>query len=160
MRIITRVTLPLLLLAVPGGAANSQGMPTSQPGVLSVIIEELKPGVGADHEANESGWPVAFEKAKSPYYYLALETLTGPPEIWFVAPYQSWAAEGESMKLPESNPALAADLARLARADGPFLNGYRSMQAIGRPDLSYGTYPDIAMARFFEVTTFRVRPGH
>jgi hypothetical protein len=160
MRNLPRVVLPLLLLALLTGNAAAQGMPTSQPGVLTVIIEELKPGVGADHEANESGWPVAFEKAKSPYYYLALEALTGPPELWFVAPYQSWAAEGESMKLPESNAALAADLAKLAKGDGPFLNGYRSMQAIGRPDLSYGTFPDIAMARFYEVTTFRVRPGH
>jgi hypothetical protein len=113
-------------------------MPTSQPGILTISIEELKVGVGADHEANESGWPVAFGKANSPYYYLALEAMTGTPEIWFVAPYQSWTAEGEGMKFNDANPALSSELGRLAKADGPFLNGYRNIQAVARPDLSYG----------------------
>jgi hypothetical protein len=160
MRIITSIALPLLALAASAGGARSQGMPTSQPGVLTIIVEELKPGVDAEHEANEAGWPIAFSKAGSQFYYLAFEAMTGTPEIWFVAPYRSWTAEAQSMKETTDNPTLAAELTRLARADGPFLAGKRTIQAIARPDLSYGTFPDLAMVRFYEVSTFRIRPGH
>lgn len=34
------------------------------------------------------------------------------------------------------------------------------MQAMARKDLSYGAYPSISKARFFEMMWFHVRPGH
>jgi len=160
MRTISRLILPLLALAPLAGSVQAQGMPTSQPGRLNIIVEELKPGTGADHEANESGWPKAFAKANSPYYYMAIDGMTGTPEIWFLMPFASWAAEGESMKQMAGDAELAAELDRLAKADGPFLAGVRMIQTVARPDLSYGTFPDLAMVRFYEITTFRVRPGH
>lgn len=160
MRIPTPVGLALLALAALAGGAQAQGMPTSQPGILSVIVEEVKVGMDADHEANESGWPAAFARAGSQYYYMALESMTGAPEVWFLSPYQSWAAQGESMKQVAENQSLAAELARLWRADGQYLASTRSFQAVARPDLSYGAFPDLALVRFYEVTTFRVRLGH
>jgi hypothetical protein len=36
----------------------------------------------------------------------------------------------------------------------------RTIQAVARPDLSHGAFPDLAKVRFWEITTFRVRPGH
>src|SRR2546425_1876083 len=40
------------------------------------------------------------------------------------------------------------------------LNDSRSLQARARPELSYGAFPDLTRQRFWEITTFRVRPGH
>ena len=160
MRNLPRFIVPMLALALVPAGARAQGMPTSQPGVLTVIVEELKPGMAADHEANESGWPKAFARANYPYNYLAVESITGSPEIWFLLPYQSWTAEGESMKAITDNETLAAEMGKLSRADGQYLAGIRTFQAIARPDLSYGQFPDLALVRFYEVTTFRVRPGH
>jgi hypothetical protein len=157
---LPRIMLSLVLLAGLAGTALAQDLPTSQPGFLTINIEQLKVGVGADHETNEAGWPRAFAQANFAYPYLALESLTGTPEIWFVAPYASWSAEGESMKAISDNAALSAEMAKLAKADAQYLDGYRTLQAMARPDLSQGQYPDIAMARFFEITVFRVRPGH
>lgn len=160
MRFLPRITLLTFLVAFPLTAA-AQGMPTSQPGVLSIFVEEIKVGMDADHEAVEAGWPAAYAKAKSPYYYLALESMTGVgSEVWFVAPYASWAAEEASMKEAETNPALGAELKRLRKADGPHLAGYRSIQAIARPELGAGQFPDLALVRFYEISTFRIRPGH
>ena len=73
-------------------------MPTSQPSILSIIIEEVKVGMDADHAANEAGWPAAFAKAGSQFYYMALASMTGSSEVWYLAPYASWTQEGESMK--------------------------------------------------------------
>jgi len=159
-----RITFPPVALCALtlglGGLAHAQGMPTSQPGLLTIIREEVKLGRGAEHERIEAGWPAAFEKAKSPATYIALTAMTGMNEVWFVIPSASHAAMAEDMKRDEGDPVLSAELTRLARADADVLDGLRTIQAMARPDLSYGAFPDLAMQRFWEITTFRVRPGH
>jgi hypothetical protein len=141
------------------GVVSAQAIPTTQPSLLTIIREEVKVGRVDDHAKIEAGWPVAYERAKSPDSWLALITLTGPNEAWYVSPYASHAALAESMKRDES-PALAAETARLSRLDADHLTGVRRLQARARADLSYGPYPDIAAMRFWEISTFRVRPGH
>lgn len=65
-----RTTFPPVALCAPtlglGGLAHAQGIPTSQPELLTIIREEVKLGRSADHERVEAGWPAAFAKAKSP----------------------------------------------------------------------------------------------
>jgi hypothetical protein len=157
----TLLVLPSLL-CIGAGAVLAQGqpLPTSQPQLLTIYREQVKVGRAAEHERIEAGWPAAFAKAKSPTYYLAMTSLTGPGEAWFLTPSASNAAIAEDMKRETSDTVLAAELARLSRADGEVLNDWRIIQAVARPDLSHGAFPDLAKVRFWEVTTFRVRPGH
>jgi len=149
-----------LLLVSSASFAFSQGMPTSQPNLIQITREEVKTGHNAMHSAFEAGWPAAFAKAKSPNYYLAMVSLTGPNEAWYVSPYASHAALGESMKLENDDKALSTELARLQKGDADHINSVRTIQAVARTDLSYGAFPDMGLARFWEVTTFRVRPGY
>lgn len=160
MRTVTpRVALFALTLCA-SGQGYAQDMPTSQPRFLTIYREEVKIGRSAEHTKIESGWPAAFERAKSPDYYLAFVSMTGPNEAWFVVPQQSHASIAEGMKRDDADPVLSAELARLQRADAEVLTNSRTMQAMARPDLSQGNFPDLAKARFFEITWFRVRPGH
>ncbi len=154
-----RLTLLALLAGVPALAAAQTGLPTSQPNLLTIFREEVKVGRAADHARIEAGWPAAFEKAKSPDYYLALVTITGKAEAWYIAPYADFKAMGESLARDEE-PALAAELARLAKADSEVISSNVRLLARARTDLSYGDYPDLTKQRFWEITTFRVRPGH
>ena len=155
----TVLAVPILLLAF-ASEARAQEMPTSQPALLTIIIEDLKVGRTAEHLLNEAGWPKAFEKSKSPTTYLALTSVTGAPQVWFVTPYASYEKEGEDVRRNQADAVLSAEMDRLAKADAEFLDGIRTIQAVARPDLSHGAYPDIARARFWDITTFRVRPGH
>jgi hypothetical protein len=148
------------LLATSAGTAFAQGMPTSQPALITIVREDVKIGRAADHAKFEAGWPAAFEKAKSPDYYLAFVSMTGPSEAWYVTPYASHSAIGEGLKREAADPVLTAELERLSRGDAEFLNNVRVMQAVGRRDLSMGAFPDLAKVRFTEITWFRVRPGH
>ena len=86
--------------------------------------------------------------------------ITGAPEAWYVSPYASHAALGDSLKREDSDPVLSAELARLARVDADVITSVRRIHAVARKDLSHGVYPDLAKQRFFEITWFRVRPGH
>jgi hypothetical protein len=155
-----RTLFPLLFLTVFASDLLAQAVPTTQPPMLTIFVEKLKMGMDTDHETNEAGWPAAYARAKSPDTYLALSSVTGPAEVWFVSPYQSFAAEGESMKRVDDNPDLAAELSRLWRADGEYLTDAYQIHAMARPDLSTGAFPDIGLARFWEITTFGVRLGH
>ncbi len=49
-------------------------------------------GRAGDHAKWEAGWPAAYEKNKSPYSYIALVSVTGPNEVWYVSPLASQAA--------------------------------------------------------------------
>jgi hypothetical protein len=147
-----------------GGAgaafAQATGLPTAQPTLVTIIREEVKVGRTADHARIEAGWPAAFERAKSPDYYLAMVSMTGLPEAWYIVPQASHAAIAEGMKRDDANATLSAELQRLSRADAEVINSARTIQAVARPDLSSGTFPDLARQRFWEIITFRVRPGH
>ena len=81
----TRVLSLLLLAAAPLPVLAQEGLPTTQPAFLRIVREEVKLGRGAEHAKLEAGWPAAFERAKSPDYYLAMDSLTGS-EAWFVQP--------------------------------------------------------------------------
>jgi hypothetical protein len=149
-----------LMFLIGGGNALGQSLPTSQPNLVQIFREEVKVGHGADHVKTEAGWPAAFEKAKSPYFSLAFVTLTGPSEAWFIVPFDSHQAIGDSLKRESDDPVLGAELARLSRADAEHITSLRSIQAVARKDLTRGAFPDTAKQRFWEITVFRVRPGH
>jgi hypothetical protein len=158
MNTVTRSLLVVAAMA-SANAALAQSLPTSQPNYLQIYREEVKVGRAAEHEKVEAGWPAAYEKAKDPYTYIALTSMTGPGEAWFISPFESHAAMADSLAR-EDEPSLGASLGRLQRADAEVINGFRSIWARGRKDLSYGAYPETAKQRFYEITIFRVRPGH
>jgi len=156
-------TLSLTLLALVAGSAATalaQGMPTTQPKFLNIFREQIKPGRSAEHAKWEGGWPAAYEKAKSPYNYIALQSITGPSEVWYVVPLANQAAYGEMMATEDKDPALAAELERLNKGDAEFRAEETALQAVAMPELSLGAFPAIGKMRYYEITTFRIRPGH
>jgi len=157
-----RTSLAIVALGLTALSVNTiaQGLPTAQPNFVTVVREEVKIGRNAEHQRIEAGWPAAYEKAKSPDYYLAYVSMTGRPEAWYVQAFDSHKALGDSMKREEDDAVLSAELKRLSRADADVLNNVTVMHLMARKELSYGGFPDIAKQRFVEITTFRVRPGH
>jgi len=113
-------------------AFGQPGLPTSQPKMLTIVREEVKPGRSAEHARHEAGWPAAFEKAKSPDYYIAMTSLTGPSEAWYLIPTESHAAVAETMKREDKDPVLSAELSRLGARDAEFISRSTVLQAAGR----------------------------
>jgi hypothetical protein len=155
--------LPFLsaaLLCAGAATLAAQALPTTQPKFLQIYRERLKPGMSAAHEANESGWPQAYAQAGSPDYYLAMESITGSPEVWFVLPFESYTALDKSMARDAGNPGLSASLGRLSTADGQYLEDLSVIEAVAAPELSHGAYPDLSKMRFWNITIWRIRQGH
>jgi hypothetical protein len=158
MRKLSSVATLVSLVGI--GPAFAQSLPTAQPNYLQITMEEVKVGHDDDHSKVEAGWPAAFEKAKSPYFGIGMVALTGAPQAWFLSPFESNQAMGDSIKRSADDPVLAAELARLSRADATHINGLRNVLLTARKDLTHGPFPDAGRQRFYEVTIFRVRPGH
>lgn len=161
MKTYTILTAAVLTAFALGSATSalSQGLPKSQPKLLNIVRETVKPGRAAEHSKHEAGWPAAYEKAKSPDYYIAMTSMTGPTEAWYVASWDSHAAYGDSMKRDDKNEALSKDLERLALKDSEYISDIRNIQAAAIPELSVGKFPEMSKVRFFQVMTLRVRPG-
>jgi hypothetical protein len=159
-----RINLPQLTCAAAtlgiACALQAQDLPTLEQRYLHIVREEVKVGRNADHAKIEAGWPAAYERAKSSDYYLALVAMTGVNETWFLAPQESNAAVDAMAKHDAADKQLQSELERLRKADAELLTNYRVMLAVARPDLSYGAYSSVAKQRFWDITWFRVRPGH
>src|SRR5262249_50325690 len=104
-------------------------------------------------------WVKAAEQSKAAWYYLALTSLTGANEVWYIGHFDSYTAEGEVMKHDDKDPQITAVNDRFAQADAEYVSSLRNIEAIARPDLSYGTFPDLSKARFYEIMTISVKPG-
>ncbi len=156
-----RLSLSVGFLLAVGvvGQMSGQDLPKSQPKYLTIFREQVKVGHAEAHGKFEAGYPAALEKAKSPDYYLAMTSLTGPSEAWYVQPNESFAAIGESMKREDKDPVLSAAMRKLAKADAEYISASRVIRAKAKPELSVGAFPDLTKTRFFKITTLRVRPG-
>jgi hypothetical protein len=153
--------LTLLLAASAPRAMRAQEAATAAPPkVLQIFVESIKPGKAAAHEKVEAGWPLAFRKAKWPSHYLAMTSMTGPSEAWFLSGYDSYAAWEADQKHVEQTPALGRELERLSLQDGELLSGTRGIVAVYREDLSYRPNITLGDMRYFTVSTITLRPGY
>ncbi len=159
-RLLCAVTVVGCLLGVSVLPAVAQQAPPP-PNVLQIFREEVKPGKNAAHERHETGWPRAFAKANSSTYYIAMTSMTGPNEAWYLTGYDSLAAWEKDNQANDHNPALSAELQELSTLDGDMLSGVRSVVASFQKEMSYmGSTTPMGQMRYLYVTTVRVRPGH
>ena len=136
--------------------------PTGPPPLLRIIREDIKPGRGAAHERIETGYVRAFSKSKYPNY-LAMTSLTGTDQAWFIEAYQNYAALDAAIQLVDHDPVLKKQLDQIDPQDGDVRTGGRSMILVYQKDLSYrpeDLIRDIPKAHYMRVQTIRIKSGH
>jgi hypothetical protein len=149
--------LPLALSPILNAQAPPEDGP---PNVLVIHREYLKPGKGGMlHDRSESAFVKAFADAKSPYHYFAIDSLSGPSRSLFLFAYDTFADWEKETAAISSNKALAAKVDQASLQDGDLLASYDAAAMTLRPDLSLNK-GSIDGARYFEITTFVVKPGH
>jgi hypothetical protein len=156
MRTIVICTAASLFCGIT--AAQAQNDP---PPVIRVYVEQVKPGKSAAHEKSESSYVKAFAKANYPAHYIALSTMTGPDEVWFVEEHASFA-EVEQVEKASQAPPLKADLEMASATDGEYLSAARSLIGVYRKDLSYHgeqAVGGLPKARYLNVISVRIKSG-
>jgi len=146
--------LPLEAQTPPAGDAGGP------PPVLFIYREEVKPGRGAAHEANEAAWAAAYRKGQSPERWLGMTSVIGPSEAWFMSGQPSYAAFEKAQQELEANASLEAEGAKYSAAEGDMLTRTSSIVARYRPALSYQPGVSLPTMRYMTVDIMRVKPGH
>jgi hypothetical protein len=139
-------------------AQNSQPPPT--PRVLFIFREDVKAARTGDHERHEVGYVRALQKANWPTLSLALSSIAGANDAWFISGYESYAAMEKDQQAMRKNEALMREFNRLDTADAEFRTNQRGIIATLREDLSHQVPVVIPQMRYFQINTLRVRPGH
>ena len=164
MRITATCLLGATLLGAGFTIAIAQEAPegtTPPPKILLISREFLKPGKGGSgHEKSESAFVQAFAKAKWPTHYFAANSLTGKNRTLFFVPYPSFEAWEKDNLAQQKNATLSAALDRAAAADGELLSETDTGIFMYNEEQSLRGPVDIAHMRYFEISLYRVRPGH
>jgi hypothetical protein len=130
------------------------------PKVLVIDREYTKPGKdGAVHEKSEGAYVSAFAAAKWPTHYFAAKSLSGRPRALFFFGYPSFEAWEKDNHSMDRLPSMAATMDRINVSDGDLLTDFDVNVFTFDPDLSLHT-GDIVHSRYFEISTYKVKPGH
>jgi hypothetical protein len=146
-------------LAASGLVASAQT--TEPPKVLVIDREYLKPGkAGSLHEKTEGAFVKALSEAKSPTHYSAMDSLSGPQRSLFVFGYGSFEEWGKQQEAEHANAALAAALDQAYIDDGELLSETGTHVYLYHPELSLHAAVEIQHMRYFELSQYRIKPGH
>lgn len=156
-RWISGVVSVVVALGVVGHAQQ----PTPPPKVLLIAEENVKVGKGPAHEKLETNWARAWATAKWPRAVLAMTTIAGPSQAWFISPYDSMAAMETAARDEAKHPFSAQNDSFIAQ-DADNVSSVRMLVATYREDLSYlpANAPPVPKLRYFDVEIFQTRPGH
>jgi hypothetical protein len=160
MRKIGRI-LPALSLAGVCLCAASAQEKMSVPKVLQIQREFLKPGKsGTIHETKETAFVEAMARAKWPTHYIGMTSLSGKSRALFFTSYDSFDAWEKDYAAVSKNAALSSSLDRAYSADGDLLDSTDSGVFMFQEEMSLRPRPDLGAARFMEISSYHVRPGH
>jgi hypothetical protein len=154
-----RISFALLLFACFLCSSAQQTQSAPPPAILQIYRDQVKPSKMAEYSRLESEAAQACARA-STWPYLAIQSITGPQEVWFISGFDSYIAMERSAEPFARNAALSAELNRLLEAKTNLVAEPRAVYAHYRDDLSSNTGLVQPRTRFFTVTLVTVRPGH
>jgi len=162
MKNLTGLFLISSLLTCGGAmvAQDSSGVVMPPPKILVVDREWVKPGrSGAIHEKSEAAFVAAAKAAKWQTHYVAASSVSGRPRVLFMFGYPTFEAWEKDNQAVEKDTAFSAALDKASLADGDLLTEYN--QSVFTLDAENSLRPgDAVHARYFEITAFKVKPGH
>lgn len=156
---VPRSLLPLALLVTAPAVLSAQTPAPPANNVLAVFRESVRVGKGTAHDAHEDSWARAVAAAKGDPF-IAMSSLTGPNEIWYMQAFPNWEAYQKSTDNNRDTPALAAVDKQYRPMESEYLSDSRLMTLRLRPEMSYGGPADLPNMKFVSVSRVSVRPGH
>ena len=146
----------ILALALLAPSLPAQG---SAPRFMYIYRDSLKRGVDSAYPIIENDGAQICADLRCPNPYLALESLSGPHEAWWLNVFTTEADTSRVVKAYASNRALSMALDTIARRKAPLIGTPVQGYAAYRRDLSGSPAWSVVRARFIVVTITRdLRP--
>jgi hypothetical protein len=156
---------PILLglsLAVAGSAmAAAQDASAKPPAVIVIAREWLKTGISfPGHDRAGANFTSISARAKQQGHTVALDNMSGKSRSLYITRYPSFEAWEKDNNLIYSNAALSTEMFHAIQAEGEYAEGIDFGVFTYNEDWSFHPRPDLSHARYYELSSFRIRPGH
>ncbi len=125
------------------------------PLFLLIVRERLRPEMEQAYSQNELELATASATLKCPHPYLALASVAGPKEVWWLNAFASQEEKDQLGAAYARNEALMAKLTELGKRKEGYRETLSTTSTEYRPNLSGGVILRIAGARFFAMTVVR-----
>lgn len=120
--------------------------------ILQIYRDPLKHGREATYRTVEEDAARICARHRFPNPHLAIESLSGPKEVWWLNAFASEAERQRGTRDYAGNPALVAALEGIAKRREGLIGAPLDVLTAYRADLGRGVPWDPAGARFFVVT--------
>lgn len=147
-----RTTVALLLL-LPQLLLAQQ----APPRIIYIHRDSLKRGVDSAYRAIEDDAAQICADLRCPNPYLALESLRGPHEAWWLNAFASEADTTRVVNAYAANRPLMEALGAITKRKATLIGTPIAGFGVYRPDLSRGPAWSVAGARFMLITVMRSR---
>jgi hypothetical protein len=108
------------------------------PNILQIFREPLKPGCATGYKTIEDDTARICAELKCPHPHIAIESLTGPPEVWWLNAFESNADRERVENAYAQNRALMSALDRNSKRKAALTDPPVNVYANYRRDLSSG----------------------
>lgn len=134
--------------------------PSAQPSqILQIYRDFLKPQSGVAYRTIEEDAARVCARLICPNPYLAIESLTGPTEVWYLNGYRSAAHETSVARGYQENLPLMAALEVIAKQKAGLVLAPLNTRATYREDLTRGNPWRVGEGRFLVIAVTKRRPG-
>jgi len=137
-------------------------MSQSAPPRLLIVRDTLLPGHEATYEAVERDAAGFCASLNCPNVHLAIESLSGPKEVWWLTPFIDEADKQRIIDAYAKNAPLTAALAEITKRREGIVSTSVEVFTTHRADVSRGASWEVSRARFLIVsvtTTASALPG-
>jgi hypothetical protein len=140
----------IIVIMLSGCAVDIQ---EETPHFLLIVRERLRPGSEEAYDKNELQLATVCATLGCPHPYLALATVTGPKEVWWLNAFVSREERDGLDASYASNERLMAAMQPLGKRKEDFREAFTRTMTEYRGDLSGGAVLRIAGARFLVIHT-------
>jgi hypothetical protein len=135
-RVVSVLSIPIALGGASCDVPARDSTPESPPPFLLVVWERLKPGSEAAYDRIERERARICANRKCPHPYLALESLTGPKDVWRLSGFASEVDRARVEQAYRRDEALTTELQQTAQQKRALMPTPETMWASYRRDLS------------------------
>jgi hypothetical protein len=139
------------------GLAMQLSASARPPQILQIYRDFLKPGTDAAYREIEDDAARVCVRLNCPNPYLAIQSLTGPTEVWYLNGYRSAAHETAVVEGYQRNAPLMAALEHIPKRKAGLILPALNTRTTFREDLTRGSPWRIGEGRFLVITVTKSR---
>jgi hypothetical protein len=126
--------------------------------IINVYREEVKPGRMSAYVRIEEDAARFCAKAGCPNPYLAINSITGPREVWWINGFDSTEAMEKVWQAYAASVEISRELNAVDESKADLAFPATNLMARFRPEMSFHTSQ--IFPRFLLISVIHVRPGH